>query len=537
MSEQLDRALAAAGRLGLDLPGTGLPGGEERPWPVVLLTGLGAWLAALPLLAFFSALLGDWLRDGWESYGVAAAALVVAVGVLRRRGVPLFVEQLAVPLLLVGGLLLGDAFYRDLADRDAALLVAAMALGLAAAVPQAWLRALLGAAAAVFVAFGLVPPGHRSVSPFTSSMWWALHGVLVVGLAALRAQARLPARGALAVEAIVTGWLLALLAGLALLTGMTFLLGGALGLGASFGGTGRFADASGAVSAALAVVAGAWLAWTWPAMRRLPFGVAGVAVAALAAAMPTLGAVLLVAALCLGSGRWRVGAAAALAAVWIVGAFYYRLEWPLDTKAAGLAAAGLVLGAVAWWLRSPRGAAGPAGASPGMPLPRAPWRLPAVLLPVAVGVCVVLANGAIAQKERLIARGEPLRVALAPADPRSLMQGDFMRLAFRLPSAVNDIPMDEGPPAVVFQRDASGVSRALRVERDGAAPTALGAGELRVYLVRKSGSWTLVTDAWFFREGDGARFEAARFGEFRVQSDGRALLVGLLDDKLRPISP
>ena len=137
----------------------------------------------------------------------------------------------------------------------------------------------------------------------------------------------------------------------------------------------------------------------------------------------------------------------------------------------------------------------------------------------------------------LIDNGQKVYVELAPVDPRSLMQGDYMRLAFQLPSEVNAMSLDESAPAVVFQRDSRGVSRAVRVERHGTAAAPLAAGEQRVLLVRKSGRWTLVTDAWFFREGDAARFEAARFGEFRVQDDGRALLVGLLDETLRPIAP
>ena len=51
----------------------------------------------------------------------------------------------------------------------------------------------------------------------------------------------------------------------------------------------------------------------------------------------------------------------------------------------------------------------------------------------------------------------------------------------------------------------------------------------------KGGRWTLVTDAWFFREGDGERWQKARYGEFRVAPDGRALLVGMADAELKPI--
>ena len=59
--------------------------------------------------------------------------------------------------------------------------------------------------------------------------------------------------------------------------------------------------------------------------------------------------------------------------------------------------------------------------------------------------------------------------------------------------------------------------------------------ELRVRLGWKDGRWILVTDAWFFKEGEAPRFEPARFGEFRVDADGQALLVGLRDATLRPL--
>lgn len=44
-----------------------------------------------------------------------------------------------------------------------------------------------------------------------------------------------------------------------------------------------------------------------------------------------------------------------------------------------------------------------------------------------------------------------------------------------------------------------------------------------------------MTDGWYFAEGDASRWEQARFGEFRVQPDGKALLVGMADEQLVPI--
>ena len=46
---------------------------------------------------------------------------------------------------------------------------------------------------------------------------------------------------------------------------------------------------------------------------------------------------------------------------------------------------------------------------------------------------LAVANAGIWQKETLIANGRPIYIELAPVDPRSLMQGDYMALAFPLP--------------------------------------------------------------------------------------------------------
>src|SRR5690606_24970897 len=91
-----------------------LPDDSGRPWPVVLLTALGAWLAAIPLLGVVGMLLGPLLEAGVGPYLVGALTLAGAVTVLRAREVPLFFEQLAIPALLVGGGAIGFGLYRDL---------------------------------------------------------------------------------------------------------------------------------------------------------------------------------------------------------------------------------------------------------------------------------------------------------------------------------------------------------------------------------------------------------------------------------------
>ena len=158
---------------------------------------------------------------------------------------------------------------------------------------------------------------------------------------------------------------------------------------------------------------------------------------------------------------------------------------------------------------------------------------------IGLGVALTLgvANFSIWQKEKLIATGQKVFVELAPADPRSLMQGDFMRLEYSVLREAGSEELGKDltamRPHLIVQLDGLGVARFVRADRNNAP---LIAGEMRLQLTPKDGNWTLVSDAWFFREGDAKRWEAARYGEFRVTADGSALLVGLADDKLQPIA-
>ena len=146
---------------------------------------------------------------------------------------------------------------------------------------------------------------------------------------------------------------------------------------------------------------------------------------------------------------------------------------------------------------------------------------------------LAVANVGIWQKEDVIRHGKPVFVELAPVDPRSLMQGDYMALDFRVPGGGSfESTLSRQRPVAFAEIDSSGVARLKRIEGPGAVP---GPNELRIELTPKAGRWTVVTDAYFFREGDGDRFARAKYGEFRVQPDGKALLVGLAGADLQPI--
>ena len=271
----------------------------SRPWPVVLLTALGAWFAAIPVLIAVGMLLGDTLLHGVGAYVVGVLVLGAAVVVLRAHNLPLFVEQLAIPALLVGGGTLTMGVMSDFDQVGGSLLLLAVVLALAAAIPQAWLRVLLGALAAGLLGVALVPESGWGSS--MARMLWVLHGLLAVWLLVTYAPRPGAALQAL-IEPMASGWLLATVAALAWMSGTSFLVAGAVGANELGGLVNELNDhaerslfGSGlqVLSAALVLAAAALGARAWPALRSvLALAVAAV-LAVLAWFMPALGATLL----------------------------------------------------------------------------------------------------------------------------------------------------------------------------------------------------------------------------------------------------
>jgi uncharacterized membrane-anchored protein len=521
----------------------------EHPWPVVLLTALGAWFAAVPLLLAVGMLLGDVVRHGIGPYGVGVLVLVAAVVVLRAKDVPLFIEQLAVPALLVGGGTLAMGVYRDFHNANGHAIMLIVVLALALVISKSWLRVLAGAMASALLALALLPSWGWMRQQ--GSMLLVLHGLLALWLLALWLQSRV-VQGTALVEALAAGWLLTTLVGLTWMAGTPFLMGGVVGsstAGEVLGwivGFQRHSWQAYSIQfvASLLVLTGAGVgALAWPTLRQFLVMAVALVLAVLTWFMPMLGAVLLALMVTATTKRWRQASACALAAGSMVSAFYYQLQWPLADKSLLLVVAGAVLGVLVWLSqRTPSPRLTPIFAPPGK---TSEWkrtatrtRFCASSLTMLAGslATLVVVNGAIWQKQDLIAHGQPIFMALQPVDPRSLMQGDYMRLRFAaLDGHTLPLLADMGGRRVhlVVQRDARGVVTAQRLHTVGQP---LAQSEMLLQLTPKNGAWVVVTDAWFFKEGERKRWQKAAFGEFRVLPDGRALLVGMADADLRPIS-
>lgn len=152
---------------------------------------------------------------------------------------------------------------------------------------------------------------------------------------------------------------------------------------------------------------------------------------------------------------------------------------------------------------------------------------------VVLGALLALGsvNFAIAGKEHTRRDGEIVYLPLAPVDPRSLVQGDYMALRFSLARDIERRQADdkraEREGEVAYAPVTLDDKRvATLAGADAAAPMKLR------YRIRNGRVW-LGTNAFFFEEGTAERYRTARYGEFRVdRASGEAVLVGLRDEKL-----
>ena len=144
-------------------------------------------------------------------------------------------------------------------------------------------------------------------------------------------------------------------------------------------------------------------------------------------------------------------------------------------------------------------------------------------------------NATVWRYEHAMSSGEVVLLRLAPVDPRSLMQGDYMRLNYEIARELTSrdarATQNKGSDTLVIRLDAHQVATLVA---DG-KPDRLTSDERLLQVHQSERQWQIGPDAYFFEEGTGDQYQAARYGEFRLQADGKTLLVGLRDEAYQPI--
>ena len=150
-------------------------------------------------------------------------------------------------------------------------------------------------------------------------------------------------------------------------------------------------------------------------------------------------------------------------------------------------------------------------------------------------VILVLLNISIYDREQTIANGETLFLELAPVDPRSLMQGDYMQLRYAIERAapVDQLEDHERRGYLVIRGNAENVALFVRFHNG----EELDANERLVRFHKQYNQVRIVPDGFFFQEGHAEFYDGARYGIFKFDDRGRHVLVGLADGGLGLIEP
>ena len=141
-------------------------------------------------------------------------------------------------------------------------------------------------------------------------------------------------------------------------------------------------------------------------------------------------------------------------------------------------------------------------------------------------------NYSIIQKEDIMEEGQLILLELAPVDPRSLMQGDYMRLNYTISDDIltNTIPK-RGYCVVTL--DAEGVARRNRVQKSKSPKN-----QSEFLIEYRIGEWNTIqigAESFFFQEGEGEKYAEAKYGGIKVDENGNSVLIGLYDSNRKKI--
>lgn len=162
-----------------------------------------------------------------------------------------------------------------------------------------------------------------------------------------------------------------------------------------------------------------------------------------------------------------------------------------------------------------------------------------VIAILATVLVLGLVNLSIYHKEQLINNGAEVLLELTPVDPRSLMQGDYMVLRLALAGDI-EAQLKKAPASVQENLNHDGLVSVALDDNQVAEFIALASDvkntnhKLLKYRIR-NGRLKFGTNAFFFEEGSAGAYDKARYGVFKVASDGEMILVDMADESFKRI--
>lgn len=144
---------------------------------------------------------------------------------------------------------------------------------------------------------------------------------------------------------------------------------------------------------------------------------------------------------------------------------------------------------------------------------------------------------AVIKNEKILANGQLVLLELAPVDPRSLMQGDYMDLRYKItelqefnePQIKPQIEILPKKGYFVIVLDSNNIAKKVRIQP---IKNPLNNGEYLLKYHKNNYQIYLGTESYFFQEGTAEKYEKAKYGALKIDKNGNAILEGLYNKEL-----
>ena len=153
-----------------------------------------------------------------------------------------------------------------------------------------------------------------------------------------------------------------------------------------------------------------------------------------------------------------------------------------------------------------------------------------IFILVVAMLIITAINFKIYQTEHFIKYGKSVYFKLAPVDPRSLMQGDYMALRYDIERGLYS-SNTKGKTKILLTLDKKRVAK-IKSLSDTAK---LGKDEFLVSLNKKPYRVELkLAHRYYFQEGKSKKYEKAVYGKFKTDSS-KMILVNLVDKDFKDL--
>lgn len=140
-------------------------------------------------------------------------------------------------------------------------------------------------------------------------------------------------------------------------------------------------------------------------------------------------------------------------------------------------------------------------------------------------IILVLFNNSVIEKERILKNGKLILLELAPKDPRSLIQGDYMDLRYKISTGIKTDNISKRGYCVL-KIDSLGVADRVRLQNNIIPKNS---NESLIEYTSNSFNINIGAESYFFEEGQQKKYEKAKYGAVKIDEKGNSILIGLYD--------